>query len=75
VSGKTASRSPHGGLPGGALAAFVDGAASSTLRSAALGVDLGRLLIVRPPGGEEGVRLALWAAEALLGSVPSPWWP
>jgi hypothetical protein len=33
-----------------------------------MGVDLGRLLIVRPPGGEEGFRLALWAAEALLGS-------
>jgi protein ImuA len=24
--------------------------------------------MVRPPGGEEGFRLALWAAEALLGS-------
>jgi protein ImuA len=33
-----------------------------------MGVDLTRLLIVRPPPGEEGARLALWAAEALLGS-------
>ncbi len=56
-------------LPGGALAAFVDGRDELYPPAAvALGVDLGRLLIVRPPGGEEGLRLALWACEALLGS-------
>ncbi len=69
-SGKTAvALSAMAGLPGGALAAFVDGRGELyPPAAAALGVDLGRLLIVRPPGGEEGLRLALWAAEALLGS-------
>jgi protein ImuA len=56
-------------LPRGALAAYVDGSGELyPPAAAALGVDLGRLLIVRPPGGGAGFRLALWAAEALLGS-------
>lgn len=40
--------------------------------AAARGVDLGRLLIVRPAGGGRGeapVQASLWAAEALLGSA------
>jgi protein ImuA len=40
--------------------------------AAARGVDLGRLLIVRPgepARGQEPVQAALWAAEALLGSA------
>lgn len=39
--------------------------------AAARGVDLERLLIVRPAGGREAalLRSALWAAEALLGST------
>jgi protein ImuA len=57
------------------LAAFVDGRGELYPPAAsALGVDLDRLLIVRPcartgtgPRGD-GVRDALWAAEALLGS-------
>jgi protein ImuA len=41
--------------------------------AAALGVDLGRLLLVRPPagsagGGERSLPAVLWAAEALLAS-------
>jgi protein ImuA len=40
--------------------------------AAALGVDLGRLLLVRPPvaaaGGERSLSAVLWAAEALLAS-------
>jgi protein ImuA len=69
-SGKTAvALSTMARLPGGALAAFVDGRGELyPPAAAALGVDLGRLLIIRPPGGEEGFRLALWASEALLGS-------
>jgi protein ImuA len=69
-SGKTAvALSTIARLPRGALAAFVDGRGELyPPAAAALGVDLERLLIVRPPGGEEGFRLALWAAEALLGS-------
>jgi protein ImuA len=69
-SGKTAvALAVIARLPRGALAAFVDGRGELyPPAAAALGVDLGRLLIVRPPGGEEGFRLALWAAEALLGS-------
>ena len=69
-SGKTAvALSTMARLPRGALAAFIDGRGELyPPAAAALGVDLGRLLIVRPPAGEEGVRLALWAAEALLGS-------
>lgn len=69
-SGKTAvALATMARLPRGALAAFIDGRGELYPPAAAgLGVDLGRLLIVRPPGGEEGFRLALWAAEALLGS-------
>ena len=69
-SGKTAvALSTMARLPRGALAAFIDGRGELyPPAAAALGVDLGRLLIVRPPGGEAGLRLALWAAEALLGS-------
>lgn len=69
-SGKTAvALSTMARLPRGALGAFIDGRGELyPPAAAALGVDLGRLLIVRPPGGEEGFRLALWAAEALLGS-------
>jgi hypothetical protein len=56
-------------LPRGALAAFVDGRGELyPPAAAAMGVDLSRFLIVRPPRGEEGARLALWATEALLGS-------
>jgi protein ImuA len=70
ASGKTAvALSVIARLPPGALAAFVDGRGELyPPAAAALGIDLGRLLIVQPPGGEEGLRLALWAAEALLGS-------
>lgn len=57
------------------LAAFVDGRGELyPPAAAAFGVDLDRLLVVRPlaPGHEdgegEGVRRALWAAEALLSS-------
>ena len=69
-SGKTAvALATTARLPRGALAAFIDGRGELyPPAAAALGVDLGRLLMVRPPGGEEGFRLALWAAEALLGS-------
>jgi protein ImuA len=69
-SGKTAvALSTIARLPRGALAAFIDGRGELyPPAAAALGVELERLLIVRPPGGEEGGRLALWAAEALLGS-------
>ena len=56
-------------LPAGALAAWIDGRGELyPPAAAAMGVDLGRLLIVRPPPGEEGAKLSLWAAEALLGS-------
>jgi protein ImuA len=70
ASGKTAVvLSLVAGLGGGALAAWIDGRGELyPPAAAAMGVDLGRLLIVRPPGGEEGARLAFWAAEALLGS-------
>jgi hypothetical protein len=70
ASGKTAAAlSLFAGLERGALAAFIDGRGELyPPAAAAMGVDLERLLIVRPPGGEEGSRLALWAAEALLGS-------
>jgi len=69
-SGKTAvALATMARLPRGALAAFVDGRGELyPPAAAALGVDLERLLIVRPPGGAEGLRLALWATEALLGS-------
>jgi protein ImuA len=70
ASGKTAvALAVAARLGGGALAAWVDGRGELyPPAAAAMGVDLERLLIVRPPGGEEGARLALWAAEALLGS-------
>ena len=81
ASGKTAvalslvaglgRRGPEGaGRPhGGALAAWIDGRGELyPPAAAAMGVDLSRLLIVRPPPDEEGARLALWAAEVLLGS-------
>jgi protein ImuA len=70
ASGKTAvALGLMAGLPAGALAAWVDGRGELYPPAAAAhGVDLSRLLIVRPPGGEEGVLLGLWAAEALLGS-------
>lgn len=70
ASGKTAvALSLVAGLPGGALAAWIDGRGELyPPAAAAMGVDLGRLLIVRPPSGGEGARLTLWAAEALLGS-------
>jgi protein ImuA len=70
ASGKTAvALSLVARLPRGALAAFIDGRGELYPPAAvAMGVDLDRLLIVRPPPGEEGARLALWAAEALLGS-------
>ncbi len=66
----------------GGLAAFVDGRGDLYPPAAeAVGLDLGRLLVVRPPGaapgaargaraagrGEEALA-GLWAAEALLGS-------
>lgn len=70
ASGKTAvALALVARLRRGALAAFVDGRGELyPPAAAAMGVDLSRLLIVRPPRGEEGARLALWAAEALLGS-------
>ncbi len=53
----------------GALSAWIDGRGELyPPAAAAMGVDLERLLIVRPGGGEAGARAALWAAEALLGS-------
>src|SRR5512136_1636657 len=57
----------------GALAAFVDGRGEIYPPAAlALGVDLARLLIVRPARSDRGAREAalpgLWAAEVLLAS-------
>jgi protein ImuA len=53
----------------GALSAWIDGRGELyPPAAAAMGVDLERLLIVRPGGGEAGARAALWAAEALLGA-------
>lgn len=70
ASGKTAvALSLVAALEGRALAAWIDGRGELyPPAAAAMGVDLGRLLIIRPPSGEEGARLTLWAAEALLGS-------
>ena len=70
ASGKTAvALGTVAGLPLGALAAWVDGRGELyPPAAAALGVDLSRLLIVRPPAGEAGGGLGLWAAEVLLGS-------
>jgi protein ImuA len=54
------------------LFAWIDGRAELyPPAAAARGVDLGRLLVVRPPatpGGEPPWRAGLWAAEALLAS-------
>jgi protein ImuA len=70
ASGKTAvALGLVAGLGAGALAAWVDGRGELyPPAAAALGVDLGRLLLVRPPAGGGDPLLALWAAEALLGS-------
>lgn len=84
ASGKTAvALSLLAGLSGGELAAWVDATGELYPPAAeARGVDLGRLLIVRPtilraspegPGAERGPRRAdwrsaLWASEALLAS-------
>lgn len=81
ASGKTATAlSLVALLPGGELAAFVDGTGELYPPAvAALGVDLGRLLLVRPGGGAQAraeepardrprVDLGFWAAEALLAS-------
>jgi protein ImuA len=70
ASGKTAvALSLLARLGRGVLAAWIDGSGELyPPAAAAMGVDLTRLLIVRPPPGEEGARLTLWAAEVLLGS-------
>jgi len=76
ASGKTALalRAIASALGEWRFAAFVDGRGELYPPAAqALGVDLDRLLIVRPApagrqGGREEVRRALWAAEALLAS-------
>jgi len=71
ASGKTAvALSLLASLEGGDLFAWVDGRGEIyPPAAAARGVDLARLLIVRPAGGRgDPVRAGLWAAEALLGS-------
>jgi RecA/RadA recombinase len=76
ASGKTAValRAIGNAVGEGRLAAFVDGRGEFYPPAAqALGIDLDRLLIVRPAprgaqGGREEVLRALWAAEALLAS-------
>ena len=78
ASGKTgAALALAAALPGDELAAFVDGTGELyPPAAAALGVDLGRLLLVRPaassaPGvgaARSGELSAFWAAEALLAS-------
>jgi protein ImuA len=79
ASGKTAAAlSLLAALPAEDLFAWVDGRSELYPPSAAArGVDLARLLVVRPPlspaglpppGGEAPWRAALWAAEALLAS-------
>lgn len=75
ASGKTAvALAVFAALGPGDLAAYVDGRGELyPPAAAALGVDLDRLLVVRPPpdvrhGGERGGLPALWAAEALLAS-------
>lgn len=59
-------------LPRDELAAFVDGTGELyPPAAAALGVELGRLLLIRPGGpasGAAGALAGFWAAEALLGS-------
>jgi protein ImuA len=79
ASGKTAvALSLLAALPSEEPFAWVDGRRELyPPAAAACGVDLGRLLVVRPPLSAEGLpppgveppwRSALWAAEALLGS-------
>ncbi len=58
---------------GGGLAAFVDGRGELYPPAAlSLGVDLTRLLIVRPEPSRGAVLPGLWAAEVLLGSGAFP---
>src|SRR5512138_1919919 len=79
ASGKTAvALSLVAGLGEEDLFAWVDGRGELyPPAAAARGVDLGRLLVIRPPatpagtpppGGEPAWRAALWAAEAVLAS-------
>lgn len=79
ASGKTAvALSLVAGLGEEDLFAWVDGRAELyPPAAAARGVDLGRLLVIRPPatpagapppGGEPAWRAALWASEAVLAS-------
>ena len=73
ASGKTAvALALFASLGPETLAAYVDGRGELyPPAAAARGVDLARLLLVRPPrraGASEDVRAVLWAAEALLGS-------
>jgi protein ImuA len=76
ASGKTAvALALVAALEAEALAAWIDGRGELyPPAAAALGVDLARLLVVRPPAREAGagrapdVRAGLWAAEALLAS-------
>src|SRR5574341_1180955 len=77
ASGKTAvALSLIAGLAGDELAAYVDGAGELyPPAAAALGVDLGRLLVVRPAGDAQvgdaqppRIAPGFWAAEALLAS-------
>jgi hypothetical protein len=58
---------------GGGLAAFVDGRGELYPPAAlALGVNLERLLIVRPEAARDAVLPGLWAAEVLLASGAFP---
>jgi protein ImuA len=73
ASGKTAvALALFASLGAEELAAFVDGAGELYPPAAAtIGVDLARLLVIRPEGdarGGERALAALWAAEAALGS-------
>jgi protein ImuA len=72
ASGKTAvALALLASLAGEDLSAWVDGCGEIyPPAAAARGVDLARLLIVRPAAGARGgpVQAALWASEALLGS-------
>lgn len=74
ASGKTAvALALFAALGPGALAAYVDGHGELyPPAAAALGVDLARLLVIRPAAAGEGRQepalAVLWAAEALLGS-------
>jgi protein ImuA len=73
ASGKTAvALSLVAGLGAEELFAWIDGRGELyPPAAAARGVDLGRLLVVRPPavpGGEPPWRAALWACEAVLAS-------